>query len=310
MFDIYVDSSANIPDELLERLSINVIPYHCLIDGKDTVCYEKGTPFRESAREFYKKLRAGAEVKTSLIGEEAIISAVTPTLESGRDALMITIASGISGTFAQAKLAAEELNKKYSSKLYVCDSANASMGQGLLAIKAANLRDMGESCAACAKWVDDNAYKINSFFTVEDLKYLRRGGRISATLAIAGSILNIKPILTADGGINAKLAFFSRERGRKRAILALLKMFDEKATDPANNQVAITHADCEEDALFLADELKKRGVKDIIVEYYDICTGSHAGPGTLALFFTGKDRRAKSPESKKTRHGKTAEQKI
>ena len=309
-FDIFADSAANVPEELVKKHGINIISYRFTVNGEERMCYDPSRPFEESAKEFYALLGKGAEVKTSLVDKERIIEAVTPTLEAGRDALLITIASGISGTFFQAEIAAAELNKKYKNKLYVCDSANASMGQGLLVLKAADLRDMGESCEACAQWIDNNAYKINSFVIVEDLKYLRKGGRISTTLAIAGTILNIKPILTADSGKNAKLVFFSKERGRKKAIGAILKAFDDNATAPENNRVAITHCDCKEDALYLAGELEKRGVKDIIIEYYDLCTGSHIGPGTMALFFTGKDRKAKAAEAEKCRHAKTAAQKA
>lgn len=310
-FDIYADSSANLPEECVKTHGIKIISYLFSVDGEQKLCYESGKPFEETAKEFYAALRGGAQVTTSLITKERITEAVEPTLKEGRDALFITIASGISGTHSQAVLAAAELNAKYkNNKLYVCDSANASMGQGLLVLKAADLRAMGESCAACAEWINNNAYKINSYVVVDDLKFLRKSGRISATLAIAGTILNIKPIIKADGGKNAKLVFFSKERGRKRALGALVKCFDDYATDHEHNRVAITHADCKEDAEALAEELKKRGVHDIIIEYYDLCTGSHVGPGTVALFFTGKDRRSAAAESEKKHRGKTATQKI
>lgn len=309
-FDIFADSAANLPQELVEKRKINIISYRFTIDGEEKWCYDTSRPFEDQAKEFYKKLAGGAEVKTSLVDKERIIEAVTPTLEAGRDALMITIASGISGTHVQAKLAAEEVNKKYKNKLYICDSANASMGEGLLVLRACDLRDMGESCEACAQWIDDNAYKINSFVILDEMKYLRKSGRISATLAIAGTILNIKPIITADGGKNAKLVYFSKERGRKKALSALVKLFDENAVNPAENHVAITHCDCKEEAEALAAEIEKRGVKDIIIEYYDLCTGSHVGPGTIALFFTGKDRRTKAAEGEKSKRAKTATQKV
>ena len=313
MFDIYADSSANVPEEFIQKYRINIITYLFTVNGVEKNCYESGKPFEEVAKEFYKLLGEGASVTTSLVTKERIIEAVTPSLEAGRDALMITIASGISGTHAQALLAAEELNAKYpNNKLYVCDSANASMGQGLLVLRAAELRDMGESCEACAEWINNNAYKINAYVIMDDLKLLRKSGRISATLAIAGTILNIKPIIKADGGKNAKLVFYSKERGRKRAMAAQLKAFDELADGIENNHVAITHADCLDDALYLKSELEKRGVKDIIIEYYDLCTGSHVGPGTMALFFTGKDRRAGHTEAveKKKKHGKAATQRA
>jgi DegV family protein with EDD domain len=129
---------------------------------------------------------------------------------------------------------------------------------------------------------------MNSVFTVSDLKYLRRGGRISATLAIAGTILNIKPILKADA--NGKMSFSGKERGRKKALSAIADAFAETVIHPESQTVAICHADSEEDALALADLIRERGAKDIVINWYDICTGSHVGPGTVAVFYLGKER--------------------
>ncbi len=290
LFDIYVDSSANIPDELVKKYDIRVISYTCTVNGAERLCYNAEENFSDTAKKFYDEMRAGADVKTSLVGAERFINAIAPTLESGRDAVLITITSGMSGTHNEALKAKKELEEKYSSRLYVCDSANASMGQGLLALRVADLRAMGESAETCAEWVTNNAYKINSLVTVGDLKYLRKGGRVSALAAIAGTILNIKPILWANDTKPAKLAMWGKERGRKKALQTIAQEFAKRVTEPENQTVAITHADCEEDALYLAGLIKEYGVKDLIIEYYDICTGIHAGPGTVALFFYGKDR--------------------
>ena len=304
-FDIYVDSAANIPDELVKKHNIGVIPYSCTVNGEDRLCYEKDVNFVQTAKKFYDDMRGGAEIKTSLIGAERIISHVTPSLEAGKDVLIVTCSSGISGTFNQAVEASKQLAEKFpENKVYVCDGANASMGEGLLALKVADLRDMGESAEACAEWFKQNAYRVNSYFTVGDLKYMRRGGRISATLALAGTLLNIKPILKADGGTPAKITFFSKERGRKKSLAALAEAYRENSVDPENGTVAITHADCEEDAQYLAELIKQIGAKEIIIEYYDLCTGTHVGPGTVALFFFGHDRRPQTPEAQKKTAGK------
>ncbi|MDE6001105.1 MAG: DegV family protein, partial [Clostridia bacterium] len=271
-----------------------------------------GKPFSTTAKEFYERLAAGAEVNTSLVGEETIIDAVTPSMQAGKDVLFITIASGISGTYSQAIAAQKTLKEKFpKSKFIVVDSANASLGEGMLAFNAAKLRDMGESVEACGNWVEENKYKMNAYLTVNDLKYLRKGGRISTTLAIAGTILNIKPIIKADGGSPAKLAFFSKERGRRKSLDTLAKLFEENCINPENQTVAIAHCNCEEDALKLAEMVKERGARDVVIEYYDICTGAHAGPGTVAVFFMGKDRRANAAASAEMQtRGKTATQKI
>ena len=291
-FDIYVDSGANIPRALQEERNINVIPYHIRINGVEQSCVEESVPFEETAKAFYAKMREGAEIQTSLINTQSFCDAILPSLKAGRDALLFTISAGISATFKQAEEAKMLLEEEFPQRhVYVLDSANASMGEGMLALRAADLRDMGESAEAVAKWVEDNTYRLNSYLTVGDLKYLKRTGRISTTLAIAGTILNIKPIIKADGGSPAKLVFFSKERGRKKALAALAETYRERAADHANQTVAICHCDCEEDAQYLAELVREIGAKEIIMEYYDLCTGAHAGPGTVALFFFGKDRR-------------------
>lgn len=306
-FDIFVDSGANIPDELVKKHDIGVIPYSCTVNGEERLCYDRNLPFIETAKKYYDDMRNGADVKTSLIGTERFIEYLTPSLESGRDVVLLTISAGISGTYNQAVSAKEELEKKFPErKIYVCDTANASMGSGMLALKAADLRDMGESAESCAEWINQNAYRINSYVTVGDLKYLRKGGRVSAVTAIAGTILNIKPILYANNTSPAKLTVISKERGKKRALLAIANAYTENAENIENETVYICHADCEEDANELAALVKERGAKEVVLEYYDLCTGSHVGPGTVALFFYGKDRRAPAAATEKKSAGKIA----
>lgn len=312
LFDIYFDSSANLPVNLAKERGIHVISYTCTVNGEERLCYNQDEDFSKTAKKFYADMREGADVKTSLVGTERIVEAVTPAMENGRDAMIITITSGMSGTYNEAIKAKKELEEKFKGcRLFVCDSANASMGQGLLALKVADLRALGESAETCAKWLAANTYKMNSFVTVGDLKYLRKGGRVSLVTAIAGTILNIKPILWANDTTPAKLTMCGKERGRKKALCTLADEFAKRVTDPENQTVAITHADCEEDALYLADLIRAKGVKDIIVEYYDLCTGAHAGPGTVALFFFGKDRiTGAAYKAEKTVKGKVAVRKI
>lgn len=294
-FDIYVDSSANLPDDLLKEYGIKVISYTCSVDGKDIEAYEDGVPFVDTAKKFYAAMREGAETKTTLVNADKIKTAVTPSLQAGRDVLLITIAEGISGTYNQGVFAANELKEHFPDrKVLVAQSANASLGEGLVALYAAKRGDMGESVDACYQWVIDNRFNIHGVCTVDSLKYLKRGGRVSTALAIAGTILNIKPVLHGDE--NSKLTVFSNERGRKKSIAKLIETFKENVIDPENQIIAIAHADCEDEAKELAARLKELGAKDIIMNYYDLCTGAHAGPGTIALFFTGKSR-LKTPET-------------
>ncbi|MDE5765760.1 MAG: DegV family protein [Clostridia bacterium] len=288
-FDIFVDSAANLTEELIKEYDIKVISYSCLVNGKEMNCYEDGVPFAETAKKFYAAMREGADTKTTLVNADKIMTAVTPALEAGRDALIITIAEGISGTYNQAVEAAKELGKKFPErKILVSQSANASLGEGLVALYAARISADGKDVVSCHQWIENNKFNIHGVCTVDSLKYLKRGGRVSTALAIAGTILNIKPVLHGDE--NSKLTVFCNERGRKKSIARLIETFKENVIDPENQTVAIAHADCEEEALELAERIKALGAKDIVMNYYDLCTGAHAGPGTIALFFTGKSR--------------------
>ena len=289
-FELFVDSAANLPDALTQERNIHVIPYLFTVNGEERSCLQGG--FRESAIKFYAEMREGADVKTSLISKQRVMDALTPALEEGKDVFLITITASLSGTFDQAMQAKKALEPLFPErKIVVADGANASLGEGLLALRVADLRDMGESIEACEEWMKDNVYRMNSFVTVGDLKYLRRSGRVSLVVALAGSILGIKAMLKANGETPARLVFSGRERGRKKALSALLRAYEENVDNSVPQTIAIAHADCEEEAIALAEELKTRGAGDIIIEHYDLCTGSHVGPDTMALFFFGRDRR-------------------
>lgn len=288
-FDIYADSGANIPDTMVEECGINIISFMCNIDGVETPCYEKGKPSRETALKFYEAMRNGCETSTSLINSQRFLEAITPSLKAGKDVIISTISSGISGTYKQACDAAEEAMKLYPDcKVHVFDAFNASMGEGLFDVYASRMRAQGKSFDKVVEWLEANRLNMHSVFTVSDLKYLKKGGRISATKAIAGTILNIKPILIASGKGTIEMA--ETVRGRRKALTRLAEMFADEVVSPEAQTVAICHADSEDDANYLADLIRQKGAKDIVIEVYDICTGSHVGPGTVALFFLGDDR--------------------
>lgn len=292
-FDIFVDSAANLTDEMVEETGIKVIPFTYTVNGTIKSCYEHDKPFKETAKAYYKLLSEGADIKTSLVCEEDFIKAISPSMEQGKDVLLVTITQGLSGTYAQAVKAMNALKEKFPErKMFVLDSVNASLGEGLLAVQAAKMKSAGESLDACAAWIEENRYRMNSVVTVNDLKYLKRSGRVSTIVAIAGALLNIKPMLHADGSSPAMLTVYAKERGRKKSIDAMIKNFTDNVIDPANQTIAITHCDCEEEANALADKLRQLGANDIVIEFYDLCTGSHVGPGTLALFYMGKERRS------------------
>lgn len=291
-FDIFVDSAANLTDDMVRETGIKVIPFHYIIDGVEKPCYDESRPFDEVAKEFYTLLASGKDIKTSLVCEADFIEAMTPSLESGKDVMLVTITESLSGTYAQAVKAATVLKEKYPDrKISVFDSANASLGEGLLAYSAAKLRDGGASFEDCEKWLDENTYFVNSYVTVNDLKYLRKGGRVSTVAAVAGALLNIKPMLKADGASPATLAVYAKERGRLKSVSALVSAFTKHVKNAEEQTIYITHGDCEDEAKALAEKFRELGAKDVVCEYYDLCTGSHVGPGTLAIFFMGGDRR-------------------
>lgn len=294
-FEIFVDSAANLPDDLIEKYDIGVISYTCSINGKEMQCYEKGVPYDEIAKKFYDAMREGAETKTTLVNAEKMIDALTPTLKAGKDVILIIISSKISGTFNQALEAKKQLEAAFPErKVLVFDSFNASLGEGMFAVYAARMREEGKNIDECYQWMNEHQLKMNSVVTVSSLKYLKQGGRISSATAIVGTILNIKPVIWgSDKGV---LEVLCNERGRKKAIAKLAALFAENVIEPANQTIAIAHADCREEAEELASKLKELGATDIIINMYDLCTGAHIGPGTIALFFLGKER-GKSKEA-------------
>ena len=294
-FDIYADSASNLTDEIIAKYGIGIVPYTCTIDGEDLEAYANGMPFVETAKKFYDAMREGKDTKTTLVNAQKIISAVTPSLQAGRDVLFITITAGLSGTYDQAVQVQKELKEQFPDRKFIpIDSCNAALGEGLIAYYAAKMREEGKTIDECAEWAVNNRFHLHGVATPDSLKYLKRGGRISSLAAIAGTILNIKPVLWGDD--TAHLTMMCNERGRKKAIARVVNYFKQNIIDPENQVIAISHADCEDEALQLVETLKGLGAKEFIINYYDLCTGAHIGPGTLALFFLGKERNKQSKE--------------
>ncbi len=290
-FEIFVDSSANLTEELIKEHNVGVVSYTCSLDNVQMECYKQGQDNVALAKTFYTAMANGAKTSTSLVNADKIITAVEPTIKEGKDVLFICIAKNISGTYAQAIEASKILKENYpNNKMVVVETSNASLGQGLFAVYASHLRDMGQSIEDCAEWIDNHKFKMHSIVTVGDLKYLRRGGRISTAVAIAGALLNIKPIIWASSAGKMELA--TKVRGKKKALLHLFETFKEHARDIENQIIGITHANAEEDALALAQMLRDYGAKKIVINYYDICTGAHIGPGTVALFYMSNTERS------------------
>lgn len=291
-FEIFVDSAANLTDELIAKHNIHIVPYTCSINGEEMECYQKAVLSDEIAKKFYDAMREGAETKTTLINADKFIDAITPVMQAGKDVLLFVITTKLSGTYNQALAAKERLKETFPErKLLVVDSFNASMGEGLMAVYSAEKRDKGEDIDSVYSWACDNVANMNSFVTVSSLKYLKRTGRVNAAKALIGTMLKINPVIW--GSHNGELEVLCNVRGRKKALSKLVELFKERVIDPENQHVAIAHADCLEEAEQLANMIKDAGAKEVILNMYDLCTGAHIGPGTIALFFMGKKRDGK-----------------
>ena len=216
--------------------------------------------------------------------------ALEPLLQAGHDVLILAFSSGLSTTYNSSLIAVEELSAKYPDrKLYTVDTLCASLGQGLLVWYAAKLRARGGSIDEIRDWVEEHKLNLCHQFTVDDLYFLKRGGRISAATAIVGSMLHIKPVLHVDD--EGHLVSIGKARGRQAALKALVDRMEETAIDPGSLTVFISHGDCLEDAQTVADMVKKRfNVQDIYINYVGPVIGAHSGPGTVALFYIGTNR--------------------
>ncbi len=294
MFQIYVDSAANLPAIKAIQYNIHVISFVNLIDGKEIVCYNPNLSpdeEREKGTEYYNAMRAGCEIKTGLISTATFENEFRKALESNQDVLYLSLSKNISGNYNSARLAADELmeNSLYNHKIRLIDTLNASLGQGLLAVYASEMRDKGMTIDEVANTLEVYIGKMNGIFTVGDLKYLSRTGRIKGGTALIGNILNIKPILR--GNKDGYIVSYKNSRGRKAALNELVNLLCNNIEHPEDQILGVAHADAYEDSLYVMQEIQKRiTIRDFINTSYDFCTGSHVGPDTLALFFMGNDR--------------------
>lgn len=293
MFQIVVDSAANIPAELVKKYDIRVISFVNYVNGKKVVCFDPDlTPEEERAkgREYYDAIRAGADVKTGLVSSGDFEDLFRSILEAGDDILYFSLSKNISGTYNSARIAAEELSESFPDrKIRLIDALNASLAQGILAIYASEMRARGKSLDETADILATYPAKMNGVFTVGDLKYLSKTGRISSSAALVGNLLSIKPILR--GNKDGFIVQFKKCRGRKSALNTLVSLVCDNIVNPEEQIIGIAHADAYEDSLYVMEEIRKR-VKlcGFINTSYDYCTGSHVGPDTIALFFMAKDR--------------------
>ena len=294
MFQIVVDSAANIPAELVKKYQIQVLSFVNYVDGKELVCFDPSLSpeeEREKGKKYYDAMRAGMDVKTGLISSGDFENCFRSIMEQNEDVLYFSLSKNISGTFNSARLAAEALmeNPPCGRKIRMIDSLNASLAQGILAIYASEMRSQGMEVDAAADLLETYPAKMNGVFTVGDLKYLAKTGRLSGSAALVGNLLKIKPILR--GNKDGYIVQFKKCRGRKAALNTLINLVCDMIVEPESQIIGIAHADAYEDSLYVMEEIRKRiKVRDFINTSYDYCTGSHVGPDTIALFYMAKDR--------------------
>ena len=285
---LITDSSADLSQEMVQELGVTVLPLSFTIQGKTYRNYpdnrEMDLPL------FYDMLRAGELATTSAVNVAEYTQAVEPILQEGKDVLILAFSSGLSSTYQASVLAAGELREKYPDrKIYTVDTLCASLGQGLLVYLAAQEQRKGKSIEEVRDWAEETKLHLCHQFTVDDLHFLKRGGRISATTAVVGSMLQIKPVLHVDN--EGHLINIGKARGRQASLKALVDKMEKTVTEEGKKTVFISHGDCRKDAVAVADMVRERfGTQDVRINYVGPVIGAHSGPGTLALFYLGTER--------------------
>ena len=285
-FAVFADGSANLPQSLLEGISL--LPCEYTVDGEPRVYLGDVDHFDGHA--YYEGLRNGRKIGTSLLNTQLFITHFTPVLESGQDIIYVSMSSGISGTYNAAVAAAVELMEEFPDRfVHIVDSKGCGFGNALLALKAAELSRKGVEVREAAQIVDDAVQHACQYFTVDDLNFLKRTGRVSGFTAAIGTVLNIKPILYGDS--TGHIVDSTKVRGRRKAIEAVVEKYKEKKLDTPEQQIFISHGDCLDDANMLAELVKKvtPGIPVTICQHEPF-SGAHVGPGMLALFFWGVER--------------------
>ena len=283
---IFTDSCCDVSPELLAKWGVPYANMTFSFDGEDKEYI--GTDI--SNHDFYDRMRQGAHARTAAINADTFARAFTPILEEGKDILYVAFSSGLSTTVNSAHMAAEELKEQHPDrKIVIVDTLAASAGGGLMDYMAVAKKNEGAPIEENAAYMESLVPQHCIWFTVDDLEYLKRGGRVSPLVAFAGGVLGIKPILQMDE--EGHLVKVSTARGRKKAIEALAEKYAELSYEEKNTPIFISHAEAENDAKQLADILKQRhGVEVTLITEIGPVIGSHAGPGTIALFFIGKHR--------------------
>ena len=283
-YQIITDSCSDLTEAQLQSLQVSCANLTVMYNGENHTSFSEPT----AVKAFYDEIRGGVMATTAAANPDDWAGIMKPALEEGRDVLVITFSGGMSTTYLSAVIASKDLQEEYPQrKIIVIDSLAAALGQGLLVYHACRKRDEGMGIEELAAWVEENKFHVAHWVTVDDLTHLKRGGRISATSAIVGSMLNIKPIIHVDN--DGHLINTAKVRGRKAAMEYLVKKFTETCTD--FDTVFIGHGDCPEDAAALEAMLREaHPIKEVVTGYVGPVIGAHTGPGVLVVFFLGSHR--------------------
>ena len=290
-FEIVTDSSCNLVEEMIDDFGLHILPLTFMVDDEEKVyqSYLKGE--HTDLKQFYTMMREGKVITTSLPNLAESEALMRSLLEQGRDILYLGFSSGLSGTYEATELLMRDLAAEFPERtLLAVDTLAASGGEGLLIWHAVQRARAGASIEEVRDWVEENKLHLAHWFTVDDLMFLFRGGRVSKTAAWAGTMLNIKPVMHVDD--EGHLIPLEKVRGRKKSLNALVDHMEKSAVQPIDQQmVFITHGDCLEEAEYVAEQVKERfGVKEVVINFVDPVIGAHSGPGTMALFFLADKR--------------------
>lgn len=287
-YKIITDSAANLSLEQIKEYDVDIMSLIYRMRDKEYLSYIPGEETDYS--EVYRLLREKENITTALIGREQCDEVIRPVLERGDDVLVLCFSSGLSGSYQNVYNACADYREEFPDReIIVIDGLCAALGQGLLVHYAAGLKKEGMDIKELADWIEANKLSICHIFTLDDLFFLKRGGRLSGSSALFGTLLNIKPMLHMDD--DGKLYVTGKVRGRRAAIEKLADSLGEKGIKVGEQTIFIVHGDCEEDALTLETMIKKKyGIKKVVINCLEPVIASHAGPGTLAVFFVGKER--------------------
>ena len=290
-FTILTDSSCNLPDHIIDELGLVILPLRYMSGEEEYPAYDPQAP--TDLKAFYENMRKGVVYTTSLPYQNTSIDTIRSLFEAGEDILYVGFSSALSGTYESTESILVDLLKEYPErKAYYIDTCAAALGEGLLVLHAAHLRSLGKSIEEVHASIVEKRFNVGSWFTVDDLVYLYRGGRVSRTSATAGNILSIKPILQVSN--EGRLIPMEKVRGRKHSIQALfdhLKKTYEPSIEP--HYIGISHGDCIEDAQVLVELIQGDATFadcEIIVNQLDPVIGSHSGPGTMSVFYWAESR--------------------